>query len=309
VSRKARLILRGLLVACVAGPCLGAAISHAPPGGDELARSTQKILNVRRTDGDVVTPLAGLMKKISFGSDPDEGGPLIPILVQRLNSGSDPDSLAQIILDDAHVGEKQDFSGNWAYGRSSDIAAVAAYLYAHAKQVAPHEPRQGVAYARAALLLAAQEDFVDGLLSFLRLSSDEDFAKIAQLTPQQAAEIAAIAEQQKDVLGKFLSLSHDLGQEIRSLGDRSGPLDTASVEQILSQIKTANLSVTNDLVEYRLACNVSDLLSLARMRHDSKAVSAIRDFLDQWKGQEMGTPVDRWITECLAGVDATSNEP
>jgi hypothetical protein len=185
LGRRTSSLFQVLLTPIALG-CLTGAQPATRDSHESVAAQVHQILGVGSAGGNYLPRLAALIGAPASERAGITG--LIDGLVDGLLEGNDPDEFSRLLTSGVNI---TDIDGiyrqpGWTYGSPLDRIALVNLVWAQALSGKASENRSAE-YAKAAMLLAAHEDFLNGDAMLRRIYRDPKlFAKVAQLTAERA---------------------------------------------------------------------------------------------------------------------------
>jgi beta-lactamase regulating signal transducer with metallopeptidase domain len=187
-------LLGGLLVCLIAGRLLASSVSLTPQRRltdvKSLAAHVYGVLDIPSSDATFLPELAAAVSHSNAEgviTDPS----VEQALVHKLVSGGRPDELESVMLTRITVRGSLRFlqQPGWPYGPAVQRVLVAQKLLRRAKEIHETDVSRAGDYARAALLLSAQENFTFGSAPLSYVLRDSEFATLAGLNHWQVAQL------------------------------------------------------------------------------------------------------------------------
>jgi hypothetical protein len=284
-----------LLTRLTGGDSLGAengGQSEAPgaPPPNELANSVQSALGINSIGIDVAAHVGRVIKDMSDSS--------VSALVDELLRGADPNSLYNIVVSNTHVdGVKTDPDGK--IGSFRDRTKLALYLWEHAQALHLKADPAAARYAKAALLLPADEGFLFGPYNVLFIGEQKQYADVAGLSDQERAALSSLLETIRT--SKDLSFPVDVAEENDWLLMQTGTgLPVDHVKALIDKMDRWRKSVDKSLGGRYLVINQAwRLKNLAQSRKSAEAGRMVGEFVKAWREQCTDPVTLRWIDESI----------
>jgi hypothetical protein len=207
-------------------------------------------------------------------------------LVDAMLGNSAPDQLATEILARVHLGAQFAYqsSPDWTHGTSVQRMKLERRLWLHTKELRGRTPSddRAVAYARAAVLLSAQETFF-GIAPLHGLYNDPEFERLTGLDARQAIQLRRHIEDHR-------ALSNTCGHHFARADKAIAELRT------MTSATTAPAAPTNPAdAERRVIESIDAMIALAEGRPDIQwlaASTAARLFAE--RSSPSGLPAAAW---------------
>jgi hypothetical protein len=266
-----------------------------------LGSRIQQIFNIRDSGSDVLKALKEAITDL--GKGPGIGADAgVDSLVQALLRGGDPDGLWKLVVARAHITDKPEYVAPgdvWDYGTARERRQLAMHLWKVAQASAPHDPKKGQDYARAAVLLAAHEGFRMGPWAVHVIITPLDhFVSIAALTADQGS---ALFDVDKGIKGD-MQRSDDVSTTAMDATDMltTHPEKSAvdSTKDALVAIGKWRAAVMGNLAgTYEVIYELWTLRNIARQRGSDESLSAVNEYLKVWREGVSSPTLARWLDE------------
>jgi hypothetical protein len=164
------------------------------------------------------------------------------------------------------------------------------------------DPQAGLAYARAAFLLATQEAFQFGLTSCFRLASLPEFIAISKWPKERIDNVRRFLRNDAGVsklFGNFLiDLANPLQRLIDSSSEQLNRTDLGEVVGIIDRL--ALLAGSRPDIQWRIANTLWRLLNLSS--GDASAMAILNTKSDEWNTLVNDSNLSRWLAEAREAV-------
>lgn len=270
-----------------------------PAAQESLGVRVQQILGVEG-NGELLPALAEALGGVA--KDPERSDAALAGLVGVLNEGVKPGSLDRLLIERTPLADPMKFQQvpEWPYGVYGDRAQLAALLW-H-RSLTHHQANradEARAYARAALLLAGEQEFwlTVGVLHPMLLDPIR-LRDVAGLDERQieALNQLSLEIRKRDHAFSFGPLS--MAESIREgLEATDGELPAKKMEEAIQALRAARETASGSLTrQFDLITEVRTLLMLARTRGTPQQVETVAAFINEWRREADG-PVKRWLEE------------
>jgi hypothetical protein len=271
----------------------------ATPVEQPLATRIQGIFGITPSGTDMLAPLAKVID--AYEKNPATAESELPSLVDALNQGCAPDIFTSVLLPNVHIdwdsAHNMKTPENWKYGTWNERRELISLLWAKSKSL---KNTDGTRYGRAALLLAAHEDFINGWAAAAGLISN------ASKAGETGVNIGASAKQWTELVSMFTDYTRD-GREFsenyyKALESfercrKSKTMPAQDVQACIDSIKALKPFMLK--FEWSRIYVTSHLRNLARSRNDVETVKQLDDLINQWRAETDNEFVKKWYTEAV----------
>jgi hypothetical protein len=242
----------------------------------------------------------GVQKYIEnvLSGPPESYDAALTSLVTALNSGVQASEfrdhvLQQITPDTVFINDK-----NWKYGQWGERSALAGFLYSEAKKVAKSDPPRAAEMAKAAVLLAACDDFV-GTPTAFRIVGMKDFKRLANLDEESSVQLDALVESEQSADDRFraggadLKVFQSIDVLINSFPEK---IKQADADAALATIKGLFGQLDDHPEHQHLFCSaLCDLSSLFRERGTADQQRSLVSFIKTLRSGTDSVVFQRWL--------------
>ena len=273
----------------------------------EFSSSVQRCLLIPDTGAEVLPQIANVLKVLD--NAPSVQAPVLNKLVDALLAGPHPTVLiAEIhrVLNVNYTSGAQVGIPDWKYGSAVQKIELINILWNLAETAQEKSPERSRQIARAALMLAALNDFEGGWIALRKVCSNEsDTAKTLLNLPDDDFE-----KLQEVVKARMIQLK--LGTAEDEAAMREIDLISASKDSTVSLEKVKVVLAHEDNAwregpaqlgnRHWIIGNAWDFLNLLRFKQSQEGQSLVRKQLEIWKQEFPDPDTSRWIDEALTRV-------
>ncbi|MGB7160920.1 MAG: hypothetical protein WBD40_22855 [Tepidisphaeraceae bacterium] len=299
---------------------IGAPATKPASSDNPLAQRVQLILGIEAGESNILDPLARAIAAYPDRfqvSKRDTFDQAVESLIDAVLRGAPPDALSSLILSHTHITARPVASANtttWSYGGSVDQNRLTMEIWKQAQELTKTDRGRASRRARAALLLAAHQDFTvgTGIITAL-LREGQEFPGIANLTEVQAADLRKLrVELQSEYEARTPVASSTMKATDALIVDPQSRMSGERVDQVLAGLLTWKqvVSKQSDLTgHFDLIWEAWELKNLALARNDPNAVQAVNAFFEKWLEETPRQPISRWLREALDNKGPPPKEP
>jgi len=228
-------------------------------------------------------------------------------LVDGLLAGGPMDEFANLFDNSVKVGEGTAFQSKppWKYGSSMDRYSLDNLLWQQARS-SIGTPERRAAYAKASVLLAA-EDFWMGEAYLDLISRQFDvFAKAAQLITSQADQLRASLGHLSAANKQAGAAAFDVIEaEAKIITAAGGAIPEDDVRREIDAIKAQWAALAEAPgwslpSRFRILGSLRTLRNLAHARNNPTALKLADDLLASWKTEKWPDPMNHWVDDTLS---------
>jgi beta-lactamase regulating signal transducer with metallopeptidase domain len=217
-------------------------------------------------------------------------------LVKALNRDPRPYFITRQVSQSIRIGEPYPFDRPAGiYGTNKRRQELTFRLHQSARAMQTADPDRAGQYARAALVMASQEEMLAGTLPLRRLLSDTLFLPLAQLTPQQGQRIRRALAEHERVTALAQQLEHEALNELggdNQRGPRSKPLNPQhELDRLVA------LAAQRADIQLRIVKLYAQWLAVADDPSKAIALAAARS----WRKSIPDAVFTRWLNDAETG--------
>jgi hypothetical protein len=178
--------------------------------------------------------------------------------------------------------------------------------------LAVSDPPNARRYARAALLLAAHEDFDLGPYAVWLIAIDlSTYQSVAQLSRSQADALRGllVSEQAKwDLVHKLTTPTYDAADRLIERQEGDMPADLTAT--LVLRLRDWWTAMPEDILYRYNAINEAwQLRNLAVARRNTQAQAALESLLQDWRNGTSDPTIQMWISEALSHTGEYPTQP
>jgi hypothetical protein len=183
------------------------------------------------------------------------------------------------------------------YGGSLEVHALVRLLWSTSQATASSNADNAKLFARAALVLAAREDFKVGMMKVRDFATDPDFIRIAALSDNEAAQLREAATDYTKQIDRF---GEAYGKPLRliwALPKSKGNIPPDVVLKIFDAMDECRRTATTYDAYFQLIELPWRFRNLTVERGDKASTAAIDAYLDRWRSEVDDRFVRRWLLQ------------
>jgi hypothetical protein len=293
------------------GPATLRCFAIATPIADRPARLARELEQVFEISGEASENALRRLAKL-FGSKVPLDKGEFDALVDDFTSSPAVRLLSDQLQERATIGEDQPHQvpTDSLYGNAGSRHDLMMLLWSRSKAIATHEPERAKRYARAAALLAAHDEFGNGVIALLGMLAEADrFSQVCGVAKERREQLTIMAKrlagQNQALFGRRQT---KVFKAIDALSATPGPLDAEALGNCLTDLQEwRNESGAADArpsAAWQVANVTWQLLNLARSRHDEHSVATISGMIREWMKDSADIQQKRWLRESLEVIAA-----
>jgi Zn-dependent protease with chaperone function len=267
----------------------GADRVRGPRDLQSLSTTVEQVLGSYGSDESGSFP--ALRDTVRLFESPDVNGKT-DALAEALNRNPRPDFITKHITAAMHLGQPAQLdSPAGDYGTYRQRRELASELHARAKAMQLSDPNRAGRYARAALILASQEEMLAGTWPVRRLFSDPLFLPRAQLTPQQGEQIRRALAEHELVTTRAEQLEQEALNGMGGDNERSALRGRLNPQQALDGLVA--LAMHRRDIQWRVVTLYQRWLTASDEDSTAGALAAARS----WRKSIPDTAFVRWLDD------------
>jgi hypothetical protein len=279
------------------------------PSAELLARNSplpaqvQQVLQIPDRGSDVLPLIAEALKHMNDEDVPKARA--LNNLVDGLLAGPHPYVLIEQILPHMDVTEDSNSQQNipgWQYGTLLDKIRLTSSLLKLAEAAQARSPKRASEIARAALMLAALDDYAAGSNTLLLVVQNPEKAKkLLALPEEQFALLRGISEKRNTQLNDAANEAHAAYRAMDAISaTKEKPVTKAETEAILDHLDKAFRKLPRQYgYQQSMIADAWTYLNLMRALHNQEGQELTRKQLEQWAHDFPDPYLNRWIAEAL----------